>query len=103
MVKREQQSGPNPIPPGYAPQPGDKWIRVIDLRREHQERVFEARGADGSGIRGVITDVTWHLLHGFIAMQFRDVNTWVNCGIDGWLLMKPEGWTEPTTEDHADI
>lgn len=101
MKKRE--TGPNPIPAGYAPQPGDEWVRVIDLRREHQERIFEARGTDGAGVRGVLLDVQWHMLHGLIMMQFRDVDQWVRCGIDGWLLMKPDGWVEPTLEDHTDV
>lgn len=100
MAKRKQ-TGPDPIPVGYAPEPGDEWLRVTDLRREHQERVFEARGTDGAGVRGVLIDVQWHMLHGLILMQFRDVPNWFRCGTDGWLLMKPPGWTETPPEEPA--
>lgn len=99
-MKRERiPSGPDPIPLGYTPEPGDEWIRVVDLRREHQERIFEARGLDGAGIRGVLIDAQYHLLHGVIMLQFRDAQSWFRCGVEGWLLMKPPGWTEqPPTE-----
>jgi hypothetical protein len=95
MAKREKQTAPDPIPAGYTPEPGDGWVRVVDLRRKHQERVFEARGSDGAGVRGALVDVQWHMLHGLVLLQFRDFPQWFRSGVDGWLLMKPEGWTEP--------
>lgn len=95
MPKREQV-GPAPeIAADYDIGPGDQWIRVIDLRREHYQRTFEARGTDGSGIRGPLIDVQWHMLHSLVFLQFRDVPKSVRSGIEGWLLMKPEGWDEP--------
>jgi hypothetical protein len=102
MPKRKQ-TGPDPLPVGYAPEPGDEWIRVIELRREHQGRVFEARGPDGAGVRGPLIDVQWHLLHGLIMLQFRDVDKWVRSGIEGWLLMKPEGWVDPDLPTPEDV
>lgn len=98
MPKRDKQTGPDPLPLGYNPEPGDQWVRVTELRREHQGRIFEARNPQGAGIRGPLIDVQWHTLHGVLFLHFRDLQQPFRSGVEGWLLMKPEGWEEQPPE-----
>lgn len=93
MSKRDQPSAE--LTAGYDVGPGDEWVRVVDLRKEHYQRTFEVRGTDGSGIRGPLIDVQWHMLHSVLFLTFRDIPKPVRSGIEGWLLMKPVGWDEP--------
>lgn len=95
MPKREQFAPAPEHAAMYVVEPGDQWIRVVDLRREHYQRTFEARAADGSGVRGPLIDAQWHMLHSVIFLTFRDEERPVRSGVDGWLLMKPVGWDEP--------
>ncbi len=64
---------PRMLPPKYyKPEFGDTLVALKDLRPEHVGRVFEARNqTDGAGILGRLSDVTWHMLLGTIAIRFE--------------------------------